>query len=114
MDEIDYFREWKVRKALTQPILVLGTEKPLLILNITLCACIVMASRFTWPAFFVLPLFVILHGICITVSKSDPRAISIFKRSTRYSQGYYPPVKSIHCRKTIRKFSSFPEEIKRT
>ena len=114
MTEIDYFREWRIRKALTQPILVLGTEKPLLILNVTLCVCIVMASRFTWPAFFVLPLFVILHGICITVSKSDPRAITIFKRSTRYSQGYYPAVKSSKCNKKARTFSSFPDEIKKS
>lgn len=103
--------EWRIRKALTQPILTMGTEKPLLIMNIVLCLVLAMASRFSWPAFFSIPLFVIIHGFCMMASKHDPRAVEVYRRSTRYSQGFYPALAGKKARK-VRAFKSFPENIK--
>lgn len=110
MDNLNQFNEWPVRKSLTQPILVMGTEKVLLILNVIICLAYVLATRFSWYAFFAFLLFAIVHGLCMMISKHDPRAVEVYKRSTRY-KGYYPPAPGIE-RVYTRKFNTFPEGIK--
>lgn len=102
--------DWPVRKALTTPILVMGTERPLLILNVVICIAFVFATRFTWPAFLGILLFVIIHGFCLMISKHDARAVAVFKRSTRY-KGFYPAQPGI-ARTYSRKFNAFPDDIK--
>jgi type IV secretory pathway TrbD component len=102
--------EWTIRKALTQPILVMGTERPLLILNITMCFCYVLGTRFSWYAIWGVILFLVIHSLCLMITKHDPRAVAVFKRSTRY-RGFYPATGGAK-RVYTRKFSAFPEEIR--
>ena len=101
---------WPIRKALVTPVLVLGTERALLILNLTLCACFFLSTHVSWPAFFTPLLFVLIHAGCVMASKHDPRAVAVFKRSTRY-RGFYPAKGGV-LRKVPRRFSAFPEGIK--
>ncbi|GGF99120.1 MULTISPECIES: VirB3 family type IV secretion system protein [Cysteiniphilum] len=100
--------EWSVRKALTQPVLVMGTEKLLFVTNFLFCILFIVGTHFTWPAIFAIPLFVIIHGLCMAASKHDPRAVEVFKRSIRHSQGFYPALPAMGSNYT-RRFSSFPE-----
>ncbi len=100
--------DWPVRKALTQPVLTMGTEKSLFTLNFIFCLCFVLGTRLTWPAFFAIPLFVIVHGLCMAASKHDPRGVEVFKRSTRHTQGFFPALPGLASNYSHR-FNSFPE-----
>lgn len=102
--------EWPVRKSLTTPILVMGTERSLLILNVVLCVAFILATRLSWLAFFGIILFLLIHALCLVVSKHDARAVAVFQRSTRY-KGFYPAAPGLH-RHYTRKFSAFPDELK--
>lgn len=108
---------WPIKRALTKPVLVLGTEKVLVVLNATLCMAYALASHFTWVVAFVPVLFIFIHGFCMAISHHDPRMIAIFKRSTRYKQGpfycrraFFPALRSIEST-YARKFSAFPDEV---
>ena len=100
---------WTIKKALTTPILTMGTEKALLVLNVTLCIAFAMATHFSYHAFFAPVLFLILHVLCLQVSKADPRMIAVFKRSTRY-RGFFKAIPT-DASNWQRPFHSYPKEI---
>jgi type IV secretory pathway TrbD component len=80
---------WHVKQSLCTPILVAGTEKLLVTLNVMFCMVFVFADRFAWMSLAVIPIGLIIHGVCMSISAKDPYMMSIFKRATRY-KGYYP------------------------
>lgn len=98
---------WTIRDGLTQPVLMLGTERALIILNMTLCVVYALSTRMHWPVIFAVVVFLFIHTICVRASKADPRMVTVFRRSQRY-RGYYPPTPGIR-RQYTRAFSSFPE-----
>lgn len=104
--------DWYVKQSLCTPILVAGTEKSLVTLNVMFCMVFVFADRFSFLSIAVIPIGLIIHGICMTISAKDPYMMKIFKRSTRY-KGYYP-AKPIG-RNTVKgvKFSHLPASLKR-
>ena len=107
--------DWQVKQALTVPLLVMGTEKPLVVLNATLCLAYILASHMGIAAFIAPVLFLFIHGLCVRISKHDPCMMRVFKRSTRY-KGYYPAVPLEHSRledkkRGSRPFNSTPKEL---
>ena len=100
---------WEVKRALTTPILSLGTEKPLLVLNVTLCLCFAFATHFSYQAFFAPVLFLLFHGICFRISKADPRMIAVFRRAKRY-RGFFKALPSEHSPKP-HPFNCYPKEL---
>lgn len=104
---------WNIKQALTVPILVAGTEKQLVILNVMMCMVFVFATHFDWVALFALPMGLFIHGICMQVSKRDARMMAVFQRSTRYG-GFYHAVPMVHNKKgKPRAFYSLPKELRR-
>jgi len=108
MSELKQYH-WDVKRALTTPILSMGTEKSLLVLNVTLCLCFAFATRFSYQAFFAPVLFLVFHAICFRVSKADPRMIAVFKRANRY-RGFFKALPSENSPKP-RTFTCYPKEL---
>lgn len=98
---------WPIKRALTIPILVLGTEKQLVVLNAMVCVVFAMTAHFSWPIFFIPLLFLLVHGMCMAISKHDPRMMSVFNRAKRY-RGYFPANMQERS-KYSRPFSAYPQ-----
>ena len=101
---------WPIRQALTRPVLIMGTERPLLLINLLIGVVGLMTSRFSWMGWLVLLFCLAMHGLCVQISKHDPRAMAVYQRSGRYQQGYYPPIQGMACRRQIRPVNSFPKQ----
>ncbi|OIN82940.1 VirB3 family type IV secretion system protein [Francisella sp. TX07-6608] len=102
---------WHVKQSLCTPILVAGTEKALVVLNLMLCLVFVFGARFQLIALIAIPVGLIIHGICMSISAKDPYMMRVFKRATRY-KGYYPaiPINRTSSQGLI-KFSCLPKSI---
>ena len=114
--EKDY--SWQIKKALTVPILIAGTEKRLVILNTCFCMSFIFATHFGLSALLTLPFGMLFHGLCMQISKRDPRMLGVFARSTRY-KGYYHAVPKQYEESLIDrlfpsggKFNSLPQELR--
>ena len=102
---------WHVKQSLCTPLLVAGTEKTLVTMNAMLCMVFVFADRFSFGSLAVIPIGLIIHGVCMSISTKDPYMMKIFKRATRY-RGYYPakPVGRASSR-GVMKFSHLPKSM---
>jgi type IV secretory pathway TrbD component len=104
---------WNIKQALTVPILVAGTEKQLVILNVMTCMVIIFSTHFDWRAIFTLPLGLFIHGICMQISKRDARMLAVFQRSRSY-KGFYHAVPMVYKKRgKPRAFYSLPKELRR-
>ncbi len=88
--------KWRrVNKAMMRPILILGVEKRLFLLNGLLSFPLIAATHLAIPACFVgVGFFLVCHLILRQVSQADPFLGVLFKRSTRYIWQAYFPAKS--------------------
>lgn len=98
---------WSIRKGLVAPIMTMGTEPTLIVLNVTLCVVYVLATRLHWPALLAPLVYFFLHTVCVLTSRADPRMIATFRRAQRY-RGYFPSISGIYSTYT-RPFSAFPD-----
>jgi type IV secretory pathway TrbD component len=84
-----------INKATNRPLLVMGVEKRLAMVNAIIGFSLVAAAHFKMPASLVgVGIYCIFHGLLVLVSKQDPMIAKLFKRSTRYSLRCYFPAKS--------------------
>ena len=102
---------WHVKQSLCTPVLIAGTEKILVVLNAIICWIFVFAEKFSFGSLAIVPIGLILHGVCMSISAKDPYMMKIFKRATRY-KGYYPakPIARTTPKEII-KFSHLPKSI---
>lgn len=99
----------QVGKFLTTPILTMGTETPLVILNLTICAMWVITAQWSLMSLWAILIFVAVHFVCIQVSKNDPRLVRIFLRRRKY-RGYYPAIAGEQVTLERSTFKSKPDE----
>lgn len=84
----------KTCRAINQPLLLIGVEKRLAIVNLTIGFSLVAATHFQLPASMIgISITCIIHGLLMLVSKHDPMMGKLFKRSTRYCWQCYFPAK---------------------
>lgn len=75
-----------INRSMIKPILIGGVEKRLMMGNVLLSFPLIAATHFSLPAaLFGVLFFIVLHGLLMLVSKSDPYMATLFRRSTRYS-----------------------------
>ena len=75
-----------INKAMLRPMLVVGVEKRLVMLNSVLCFPLVAATHFHFPSALIgIVLFVVLHRLLVVASKYDPQLGLLIKRSSRYA-----------------------------
>ena len=91
------------------PTLILGTEKPLIIANLTFTAVWIIAAHWTWTAFLAIPFFIIVHILCVQMSKRDPIQANLFLIRQRYI-GYYPAISGEEVMPASFKFKAMPSE----
>ena len=89
-----------VNTALCTPLLVMGVEKRLMLVNILIQFLLLAAGHF--HLFVCLAssiLFIMLHRLCIQLTRMDPNIAIVFKRATRYlKQTSYPAISSPNAR----------------
>lgn len=74
----------KLHNAFTTPIMLAGAPRQFTILNGTLCAALVLGLH----AFYLLPLFVILHAVAVLLAKRDPYFFEVLLRHIRQKKYY--------------------------
>lgn len=85
-----------VNTALNAPLLIMGVEKRLMLMNILITFLLLAAGHFHLTVCAVAgSLFVALHRIGMRLTQLDPNIALIFKRTTRYlKQSHYPAIGS--------------------
>lgn len=101
-----------INKAMIRPVMIMGVEKRLAVLNALLSFPLIAATHFKIPQCFIgLVFYVLMHMIFRLLSKSDPHLGKLFKRSTRYSVKAYFPAHSHPNMTEIWKLSTLPRSL---
>lgn len=101
-----------INKAMIRPVMIMGVEKRLALLNALLSFPLVAATRFQIPeCLFGLIFYALMHCVFRMISKSDPHLGKLFKRSTRYSSKAYFPAHSHPSMTSIWKLSTLPRSL---
>jgi len=74
----------KIHDSLTMPILFAGVPRRFAILNGTLCAALVLGLH----AFYLLPLFVLIHIVVAIFAKKDPYFFDVILSHIRQKKFY--------------------------
>lgn len=73
-----------IHNSLTQPILMAGVPRRFAILNGTLCAAFVLGLQ----AIMTLPIFLLVHGVAVYLTKKDPYFFDVMVRHLRQKTFY--------------------------
>lgn len=82
----------EVNRALLRPILFVGVEKRLMMINMLTCFPLVAMTHFKLSACLLsIVLFSVIHLIFRHINREDPHVANLLKRASRYYwQSYYP------------------------
>jgi len=89
--------------ALVKPMLIMGVEKRLMLINAMTSFLLVASTRLQLPASLLgVAFFVMMHALLAMLAKYDPYMGVLFRRATRYSlQAYYPAVASVYAERAL-------------
>lgn len=73
-----------LHNSLTTPVMLGGVPRGFAILNGTICAALVLGLR----AIYLLPLFVVFHGIAVFFAKKDPDFFDVVLRLLKQKRFY--------------------------
>ena len=74
----------KIHNSLITPILFAGVPRRLAILNGTICAALVLGLH----AFYMLPIFVLIHLLAALLTKKDPYFFDVVMKHIRQKRFY--------------------------
>lgn len=74
----------RLHSSLTTPIMFGGTPRKFSILNWTICAAVVLGLQ----AYYLLPLFIVLHVVAAFFAKKDPLFFEVILRHLRQKRFY--------------------------
>ena len=74
----------KLHNSLVTPILLMGVPRRLAILNGTMCAALVLGMR----AYYLLPIFIIIHVVAVYFTKKDPYFFDVILNHLKLKKFY--------------------------
>jgi Type IV secretory pathway, TrbD component len=77
--------EIDIHRSLTETILIAGVPRKFAIINGTFAAAIVLGAR----AFYLIPIFIIVHIIAVYYTKKDPQFFEVLKNHIHTKDKYY-------------------------
>jgi type IV secretory pathway TrbD component len=79
----------RLHLSLVRPVLLLGAERPLVILEATLLASLLSIGIRALTLLLAAAIVLVVHPLLVRAAKADPQAFRIYARSLHY-QDFYP------------------------
>jgi type IV secretion system protein VirB3 len=79
-------RQSPVYRALTEPMLLFGVERPLAVINLTIALAFSMMEHWLWY----IPFAIIIHLVLAYYGKKEPRLREVYMRYARQADRYDP------------------------